>query len=92
MARLVTRSDLRKVRSIASIIGQEHLQALIDTDYKVVNEMHVYSTKTEEGDLVISIWSEPKENKTSRCLFSDTIGLKAFKAALDYWRPSYRPA
>jgi len=92
LAKIVTRSELRKVRSIATIIGQEHLQSLLNTEYKVVNGMYVYSTKNEDNELVISIWSEPKENKSSRCLFSDRIGKEAFLAALDYWRPSFRSA
>jgi len=92
MAKVVTRSELRKVRSIATIIGQEHLQSLLNTEYKVVNGMYVYSTKNEDKELVISIWSEPKENKSSRCLFSDRIGTEAYMAALDYWRPSFRPS
>ena len=90
MAKVVTRGELRKVRSIATIIGQEHLQSLLNSEYKVVNKMYVYSTKNDDKELVISIWSEPRENKSSRCLFSDRIGVDAYMAALDYWRPSFR--
>jgi len=90
LAKIVTRSELRKVRSIATIIGQEHLQSLLNIEYKVVNGLYVYSSKNDDKELVISIWSEPRENKSSRCLFSDRIGTKAYIAALDYWRPSFR--
>jgi hypothetical protein len=86
----VTRGELRKVKSIVSLIGEENLEALPNTNYQCRRGRHIYVAKAEDDKaLSVSIWDEPKEKKTSRCLFADRISLSAFMAAVDYWKPRY---
>ena len=88
MSKSLTRSELRKVRSIASLIGQENLRAIPNTEYLAVGGKHVYCLRKDNVYISISVWNEPKEKASSRCLFSDSIRIHAFNAALDYWTPS----
>ncbi|HZW57320.1 MAG TPA: hypothetical protein VFF30_13610 [Nitrososphaerales archaeon] len=92
MAQGVTRSELRKVRAIVTLIGEKNLQSLTTSEYLCLNGLHVYSVKNDDNELMLSIWNEPKEKKTSRCLFADRISISAFMAAVAYWRPRYPPA
>ncbi|MHB1907856.1 MAG: hypothetical protein ACYCQJ_03165 [Nitrososphaerales archaeon] len=92
MAHGVTRSELRKVRSIVTLIGEENLAMLTRTDYQCVRGLHVYSSKNENGELALSVWDQPKEKESSRCLFADMISVSSFLAAVDYWRPRYPTA
>jgi hypothetical protein len=86
----ITRSELRKVKSIVTLIGQENLAVLPNTDYHCIKGFHIYVAKNEENDeLSLSIWDQPKEKQTSHCLFSDKIRISAFYVAIDYWRPRY---
>jgi hypothetical protein len=88
----LTRGELRKVKSIVSLIGHENLEALPEINYECVRGLHVYVAKNEEdGELSLSIWDKPKENQSSRCLFADRISISAFIAAADYWKPRYPP-
>ncbi|MDH2901778.1 MAG: hypothetical protein PXY39_12490 [archaeon] len=89
MAPSVTRGELRKVKSIVSLIGEENLGALPNSTYQHARGLHVYVTKTEEHELSLSIWDQPKEEQTSHCLFADRISMSAFMAAVDYWKPRY---
>lgn len=89
MAPGVTRSELRKVRAIVSLIGEENLQSLMTKEYQRIKDLHVYSTKNADNELSLSIWNEPKEKVSSRCLFADRISMSAFVAAVAYWRPKY---
>ena len=89
MAPGVTRSELRKIRAIVSLIGEENLQSLTSSDYQCIRGLHVYSMKNEDNELALSVWNEPKEKSTSRCLFADRISVSAFVAAVAYWRPKY---
>lgn len=89
MAPGVTRSELRKVRAIVTLIGEENLQSLMANEYQHIRDLHVYSTKNSDDVLSLSIWNEPKEKKSSRCLFADRITMSAFVAAVAYWRPKY---
>jgi hypothetical protein len=91
MGKVLTRSELRKVRSIATLIGQENLRAIPNVEYLAVGGKHVYCLRKDGVYLSISVWNEPKENASSRCLFSDSIRIHAFNAALDYWPPNYSP-
>ena len=90
MGQGVTRGELRKIRSIALLIGEENLPSLPRTEYLSVRGLHVYAARNEDNDLTLSIWNEPKENKTSRCLFADCISVRAFRAALEYWKPRHQ--
>jgi hypothetical protein len=92
MAQGVTRSELRKVRSIVSLIGEENLQSLSRTEYFSVRGLHIYSVRTEDNQLFLSIWDKPKDSPSSQCLFADRISMPAFNAALEYWRPRYPPS
>ena|GEM_PF-1598647 len=85
----VTRSELRKVRAIVTLIGEENLSSLTSREYQCINGLHIYSVKNEDNELALSIWNEPKENESSRCLFADRININAFIAAVAYWRPRY---
>ncbi|MHB8701968.1 MAG: hypothetical protein ACYC7D_13260 [Nitrososphaerales archaeon] len=89
MAPGVTRSELRKVRAIVTLIGEENLESLTIREYQCLNGLHVYSVKNEDNELSLSIWNEPKEKTSSRCLFADRISVNAFVAAVAYWRPRY---
>lgn len=89
MATGATRSELRKVRAIVSFIGEENLESLVQKNYSFLRGLHVYSSKNEDNELSLSIWSGPKEIDSSRCLFADRISVSAFKAAVDYWKPKY---
>ena len=91
VAQGVTRSELRKVRAIVSLIGEENLPSLPRSEYQCLKGLHVYTARNGDNELSLSIWNEPKENQSSRCLFADRIGLPAFNAALEYWRPRYYP-
>ncbi len=92
MGKVLTRSELRKVRSIATLIGQENLRAIPNSEYLAVAGKHVYCLRKDPLYLSISVWNEPKEKLSSRCLFSDSISITAFIAAVDYWMPDYRTA
>ena len=92
MAQGVTRGELRKVRAIVSLIGEESLPSLPRREYQCVRGLHVYTSKNEDNELSLSIWNEPKEKESSRCLFADRISVPAFNAALEYWRPRYVPS
>ena len=90
MAAGVTRSELRKVRSIVSFIGEENLQSLVQKEYMCLRGLHIYSSKNEDNESSsLTIWNGPKENDSSRCLFADRISVPAFMAAVAYWRPKY---
>jgi hypothetical protein len=89
LAQGVTSSELRKVRAIVSLIGEENLASLPNTKYQCVRGLHIYSNRNEDNELSLSIWNEPKEKTSSRCLFADRISLRAFMAAMAYWRPRY---
>lgn len=89
MAHGVTRSEIRKVKSIVSLIGKQNLSTLVNTDYQYIRGRHVYVTKTDDNELALSIWDEPKDEKTSHCLFADRISIAALMAAVDYWRLRY---
>ncbi|HZW57195.1 MAG TPA: hypothetical protein VFF30_12970 [Nitrososphaerales archaeon] len=82
----VTRNELRKVRSIVSLIGKENLGAIPASTYQCLGNLHVYSSTNEENEIALSIWDEPKESLTSRCLFADKIRVPAFRAALAFWQ------
>lgn len=82
----VTRSELRKIRSIATLIGKENLATLPVADYQNLKSLHVYSMTNEENEIALSIWDEPKESTTSQCLFADKIRLPAFNAAVAFWQ------
>ena len=82
----VTRNELRKVRSIVTLIGKDNLASLPVSQYQCLGNLHVYSNKNEENEIALSIWDEPKENDTSRCLFADKIRMPAFQAALVFWQ------
>jgi hypothetical protein len=82
----VTRNELRKVRSIVSLIGKENLASLPVSAYQCLGSLHVYSWLNEDDEIALSIWDEPKESTTSRCLFADKIRVPAFRAALAFWR------
>ena len=82
----IKRQELRKVRSIASLIGKDNLLNISSSSYLLAGHLHVYSKKNEEdNELQLSIWSEPKDSETSRCLFADRINMNSFQAALDFW-------
>jgi len=89
MAQGVTRSELRKVRAIVSLVGEEILDSIPNMSYQCVRGLHIYASKNEDNELALSIWNEPKEKLTSRCLFCDRINLRAFMAAISYWRPKF---
>ncbi len=89
MAQGVTRSELRKVRAIVTLVGEETLDSIPGMSYQCVRGLHIYASKTEDDELSLSIWNEPKEKLTSRCLFCDRISMKAFTLAISYWRPRY---
>ena len=92
MALGIKRQELRKVRSIATLIGKDNLSNLSSSSHILAGQLHVYSKRDEEeNELQLSIWSEPKDLETSRCLFADRINMNAFQAALDFWGIS-RPA
>lgn len=82
----VTRNELRKVRSIVSLIGKENLSAIPVATYQCFGNLHVYSSMNDENEIALSIWDEPKESATSRCLFADKIRMPAFEAALAFWQ------
>ncbi len=82
----VTRSELRKIRSIVTLIGKENLASIPVSDYRCVRSLHVYSSTNEENEIALSIWDEPKESMTSQCLFADKIRVPAFNAALAFWQ------
>jgi hypothetical protein len=83
----VTRSELRKVRSIVSLIGAENLLKLSNASYQCLRGFHIYVAKSGENQLALSIWDAPREETTSHCLFADRISISAYMAAVDYWRP-----
>ncbi|MGH2639491.1 MAG: hypothetical protein ACRDF4_09460 [Rhabdochlamydiaceae bacterium] len=86
MALGIKRQELRKVRSIATLIGKDNLLNVSDSPYLLAGQLHVYSRRDEEeNELQLSIWDEPKDKETSKCLFADRIKINAFHAALDYW-------
>lgn len=86
MALGIKRQELRKVRSIAMLIGKDNLLSIPESSYLMAGQFHVYSKKNEEdNELQLSIWNEPKDSETSRCLFADRINMRAFQAALDFW-------
>ena len=88
----VTRNELRKVRSIATLIGEESLLTLTERNYQCLRGLHVYVSKNQQQrEIAVSIWDAPKEEQTSHCLFSDKISESAFSAALEYWHPRYPP-
>lgn len=81
----VTRNELRKVRSIVSLIGKENLATISIMQHQCLGSLHVYSATNEDDEIALSIWDEPKESMTSRCLFADKIRVPAFHAALAFW-------
>ncbi len=91
MTQGVTRSELRKVKTIVNLIGEDNLLSLPNNQYQCLKGYHVYATKNESNELTLSIWSHPKENTSSRCLFADRISIPAYMAAADYWKPKYPP-
>jgi hypothetical protein len=82
----IKRQELRKVRSIATLVGKDNLLNIPSSRYLLAGRLHVYSQRNEEeNELQLSIWNEPKDKETSRCLFADRINMNAFQAALDFW-------
>jgi hypothetical protein len=78
------------VKSIADLIGEDKLLSLPYTNYQCLRGLHVYSTRNEESnELELSIWNQPKDEKSSKCLFADRISVPAFIAGADYWKPRY---
>ncbi len=62
--------------------------SLSHTEYQCLRGLHVYSVKKEKrNELEMSIWSHPKDEKDSRCLFADTISVAAFIAGAEYLKP-----
>jgi len=90
MAQGVTRTELRKIRAIVALIGQENLYSISSNEYQCVRGLHVYTLKNEDDELALSIWNEPRDNQSSQCLFADRISVHAFNAALAYWKPRYQ--
>jgi hypothetical protein len=88
-----TRVDLRKVKTIISLMGGQsnigEISLLPMTDYKRIGNLHVYISKNEPNEFHLSIWDRPKEIQTSRCLFADKMRTATFLQSLSFWRTVY---
>ncbi|MHB1908421.1 MAG: hypothetical protein ACYCQJ_06065 [Nitrososphaerales archaeon] len=89
-----TRVDLRKVKTIISLMGGQHkiaeISSLPAASYRCIGNLHVYVSKETDGnEFHLSIWDQPKEIGSSRCLFADRMRTATFLQSLSFWRTVY---
>lgn len=85
--------DLRKVKTIISLMGGQRnigeISLLPTTDYRCIENLHVYISRNEPNEFHLSIWDQPKESTSSHCLFADRMRTQTFLQSLSFWRTVY---
>lgn len=89
-----TRVDLRKVKTIISLMGGQRniseISLLPVTNYKCIENLHVYVSRNEPNEFHLSIWDQPKKQSSSRCLFADRMRTQTFLQSLAFGAPYIR--
>lgn len=80
--------ERKAIYKLFKMIGAAKIPSITKKAHFSTQNLHIYSQKLKtEKQIFVSIWTEPKEKKSSKCIFADKISLNA----LNFLKTEYLP-
>ncbi len=79
--------ERRAILTLADLIGKNELPNVAKSEYFSAQNLHVYSLILEpvyKKTYFVTVWTKPKTNPGSDCLFADNVNLLALENMKDF--------
>ena len=80
--------ERRTILALAKIIGENEIPNVARSRRFAAQKMHVYSQDLEPLDkqiFFVSVWTNDRNNPDSKCVYADSVNLKAFDNMKGYF-------